>query len=80
MTWYARSWQLMHQVHQQALADGLDAQAIAKAIDDSYPWSKRSGWPYKGWLAARHSFFPTHDLPLRRAKRPGPDLFTEPTE
>lgn len=80
MSWYDRAWQHMHQVHQQAMADGLDAQAIAKAIDDSYPWVKRSGWPYKGWLAARHSFFPTHDLPLRRAKRPGPDLFTEPTQ
>lgn len=77
MTWYTRSWQHMHQVHQQALADGLDAQAIAKAIDDSYPWRERSGWAYKAWRDARRNFFPTHDLPLRRAKRPGPDLFTE---
>lgn len=67
----------MHEVHQQALADGLDAQAIAKAIDDSYPWQKRSGFPYKGWLRARREFFPRHQLPTPRAKRPGPDLFSE---
>ncbi|MBO2926691.1 hypothetical protein [Metapseudomonas otitidis] len=77
MSWHDRAWHHMHQVHQQALADGLDAQAIAKAIDDSYPWLKRSGWPYKAWLRARHEYFPRHQLPMPRAKRPGLDLFSE---
>lgn len=67
----------MHQVHQQALADGLDAMARARAIDDSYPWVKRSGWPYKAWLRARRDFFPRHQLPMPRAKRPVADLFSE---
>lgn len=67
----------MHQVHQQALADRLDAQDIAKAIDDSYPWQKRSGWPYKAWLSARRAYFPHHQLPTPRATRPGADLFSE---
>lgn len=65
----------MHQVHQQALADGLEAMARAKAIDDSYPWQKRSGWPYKSWLRARRDFFPRHQLPMPRAKHPEAGLF-----
>ncbi|MCP1617000.1 hypothetical protein FBY21_1598 [Pseudomonas sp. SLBN-26] len=77
MSWYERAWQHMHQVHQQALAEGLDAIARARAIDDSYPWQKRSGWPYKAWLRARRDFFPRHQLPTPRATRPGPDLFSE---
>jgi len=77
VSWYDRAWQHIHQVHQQALADELDAQAIAKAIDDSYPWVKRSGWPYKAWLRARRAYFPRHQLPTPRARRPGADLFSE---
>ncbi len=67
----------MHQVHQQALAEGKGAADIAKAIDDSYPYhSKRSGWAYKAWLAARRDFFSTHQLPLRRTRQPAGDLFS----
>ncbi|WP_312903578.1 hypothetical protein [Stutzerimonas nitrititolerans] len=77
MTWYARSWQHMQQVHQQAQADGKFAHAIATAIDESYPFSERSGWAYKAWLDARREFFRKHDLPLRRARKPGADLLTE---
>mgnify|MGYP007113983420 CR=1 FL=1 len=66
----------MHQVRQQALAEGKGAADIAKAIDDSYPYhSKRSGWVYKAWLAARRDFFSKHQLPLRRARQQSGDLF-----
>lgn len=77
MTWYARSWQHMTEVHQQAEAEGMFAHGIAKAIDDSYPFSERSGWAYKAWLDARREYFRKHDLPLPRAKTPGPDLLME---
>ena len=77
MTWYASSWQHMQQVHQQAQANGKDAGCIAKAIDDGYPFSQRSGWAYKAWLEARRDFFRQHNLPLRRAKKPGPDLLSQ---
>jgi hypothetical protein len=67
----------MHQVHQQALAEGKGAADIAKAIDDSYPYhSKRSGWAYKAWLAARRDFFRIHQLPLRHARQPAGDLLS----
>lgn len=77
MSWYARSWQHMHQMHQQALAESKFAHGIAKAIDDSYPFSERSGWAYKAWLDARRDFFRQHNLPLRRARKPGADLLSE---
>lgn len=77
MSWYANSWQHMLAQHQQATAVGGDPAAIAKAIDDSYPYSQRSGWAYKAWLEARRDFFRQHNLPLRRAKKPGPDLLSQ---
>lgn len=77
MSWYARSWQHMHQVHEKMISAGEAEQGIARAIDESYPYSERSGWAYKAWLAARRDFFSKHDLPLRRARKPGQDLFTE---
>ena len=81
MTWYARSWEHMERERQQAASQGLDALSIAKAIDDSYPYhSKRSGWAYKAWLAARRDFFSKHQLPLRRARKPAPDLFSAAQE
>lgn len=77
MTWYARCWQHMQQVHQQAKADGKDAARTARAIDESYPYSERSGWAYKAWLDARRDFFRQNNLPLRRARKPGADLLME---
>lgn len=74
MSWYASSWQHMLAVRIEAEAAGKDAAATAKAIDDSYPYSKRSGWAYKAWLDARRDFFRQYNLPLRRAKKPAPDL------
>lgn len=74
MSWYATSWKHMHGQHQQAKEAGSEPEAIAKAIDDSYPFHSRSGWAYKAWLDARRDFFRQHNLPLRRAKKPGPDL------
>lgn len=74
MSWYANSWQHMLAVRNEAAAAGKDAAATAKAIDDSYPYSERSGWAYKAWLDARRDFFRQHNLPLRRAKKPAPDL------
>lgn len=74
MSWYATSWQHMHAVRTKATADGKDAAGIAKAIDDNYPYSQRSGWAYKAWLEARRDFFRQYNLPLRRAKKPAPDL------
>lgn len=76
MTWYTESWQQMESVYSRCKSEGMDALSISKAIDESYPYSSRSGWAYKAWLAARHNFFPKHNIPLRRAKRPPPDLFT----
>lgn len=76
MSWYSSSWQHMANVHQQAQVDGVDAAGIAKAIDDSYPYSDRSGWAYKAWLDARRDFFRKHCLPLRRAKKPESDLLS----
>ncbi|UCP00052.1 hypothetical protein LF844_09645 [Metapseudomonas lalkuanensis] len=80
MSWYATSWQHMHAQHQQALAGGSNPDEIAKAIDDSYPFSQRSGWAYKAWLDARRDFFRQHNLPLRRAKKPAPDLLCKDGE
>jgi hypothetical protein len=51
--------------------------AMAKAIDNSYPWCERRGWAYKAWLAARRDFFRKHSLPLRHARKPAPDLLSE---
>ena len=78
MSWYATSWQHMQAQYQQATVASLDHAAIAKVIDDSYPFSQRSGWAYKAWLEARRDFFRQHNLPLRRAKKPGPDLLSQP--
>ncbi|WP_057380210.1 hypothetical protein [Pseudomonas aeruginosa] len=74
MSWYANSWQHMLAVRAEAAASGKDSAATAKAIDDSYPYSKRSGWAYKAWLDARRAFFRQYNLPLRRAKKPAADL------
>jgi len=76
MSWYTTSWQHMHQVREQAIAEGKFAHGIAKAIDQSYPFSERSGWAYKAWLDARREFFRLHNLPLPRAK-PESDLMME---
>ena len=72
MTWYAAAWR-----HMEAIRTGRadsEPAAIAKAIDDSYPYSQRSGWAYKAWLHARRDFFRKYNLPLRRARKPAPDL------
>lgn len=74
MSWYASSWQHMLSVRNEAATAGKDAAATAKAIDDSYPYSERSGWAYKAWLEARRDFFRKNNLPLRRAKKPAADL------
>lgn len=76
MTWYTECWQRMESMYSRCKAEGLDALATSKVIDESYPYGSRSGWGYKAWLAARRNFFPKHNLPLRRAKRPKPDLFS----
>lgn len=73
MTWYATSWEHMETVRKKH-ADSSGLAAIAKAIDDSYPYSQRSGWAYKAWLEARRNFFRKYNLPLRRARKPAPDL------
>ncbi len=67
----------MQQVHQQAATEGRDAAGIARTIDESYPYSERSGWAYKAWLDARRDFFRQHNLPLRRAKKPKGGLFED---
>lgn len=74
MSWYASSWQHMLAVRAEAVAAGKDAAETARAIDDSYPYSERSGWAYKAWLEARRAFFRQYNLPLRRAKKPAADL------
>ncbi|EMB5660461.1 hypothetical protein [Pseudomonas aeruginosa] len=73
MNWYTAHWQHMAKVRAQAIAEGLDATGIAKAIDQSIPCG-RSGWAYKAWLSARRDFCRQHGLPLPRARQPGPDL------
>lgn len=78
MSWYTSSWQHMHRVLQQALGAGHTGAELTKAIDGSYPYGQRSGWPYKAWLSARKDFCRLHSLPLRRAPKPGADdLFQE---
>ena len=77
MSWYATSWQHMLAQHKLAAASGADQAAIAKVIDNSYPFSQRSGWAYKAWLDARRDFFRQHNLPLRGAKKPAADLFSQ---
>ena len=67
----------MQDQYKQTTAAGSDPAAIAKAIDDSYPYSQRTGWAYKAWLEARRDFFRQHNLPLRRAKKPAPDLLSQ---
>lgn len=74
MSWYATCWRHMLDQHQQAKEAGGEPEMIAKAIDDSYPFSQRSGWAYKAWLDARRDFFRQHNLPLRRTRKPKPDL------
>lgn len=66
----------MRKMHQQATAEGKSAADMARAIDDSYPYSERSGWAYKAWLDARRDFFRKYQLPLRRARQPKTDLFS----
>lgn len=72
MSWYARSWQHMAAVLEESQAAGV--ADVGRAIDDSYPYSSRSGFAYKAWLEARRDFFRKHNIPLRRAKKPAPDL------
>lgn len=74
MSWYTECWQRMHVTYLRCKAEEMDDASISKAVDESYPFSSRSGHPYKAWLDARRNFFPKHNLPLRRAKRPPPDL------
>jgi len=76
VSWYQRSWQAMNDLRNKAIEDGKSGVDIARAVDAGYPWSERSGWAYKAWLDARRDFFRQHDLPLRRARKPGPDLLT----
>lgn len=80
MTWYADAWSFMAKTHTAASTEGKDGMAIAKAIDDGYPYGERSGWPYKAWRAARRDFFRKHNLPLRRARQPGADLLARNLE
>ena len=61
-------------VRAEAVAVGKDAAETAKAIDDSYPYSERSGWAYKVWLDAHRDIFRQHNLQFRRAKKPPADL------
>lgn len=42
MSWYARSWQHMAAVLEESQAAGV--ADVGKAIDDSYPYSSRSGF------------------------------------
>jgi hypothetical protein len=70
-TWYEAAWK--HMTH--ILAEEYTDLDIGKTIDDNYPFGKRCGWPYKAWLNARRDFFRKHNIQLRRAKKPGPDLF-----
>lgn len=79
MSWFGSSWEHMAEVYARENAQGRLPCEIAKAIDTSYPYSERSGWAYKAWLAARRDFFRKHSLPLRRARQPGPDLLSEVT-
>lgn len=75
MSWYATSWQ-----HMEAVRAGnpeMGAAVLAKLIDTSYPFSQRSGWAYKAWLDARRDFFRKHNLPLRGARKPPPDLLEQ---
>jgi len=72
MTWYATAWGHMETVRMRRSDE--EPAAIAKTIDDSYPYSQRSGWAYKAWLDARRDFFRKYNLPLRRARKPAPDL------
>ena len=44
---------------------GLDREAIAKAIDDAYPFADRSNSPYRAWLKVRREFFAHHGLPRK---------------
>ncbi len=76
MSWYGSSWAHMAEVYASESAQGRLPLEIAKAIDTSYPYSERSGWAYKAWLDARRDFFRKHNLPLRRARQPGPDLLS----
>lgn len=48
MSWYARSWQHMAAVLEESQAAGV--ADVGRAIDDSYPYSSRSGFAYKAWL------------------------------
>lgn len=77
MTWYARSWMHIESVRQAKQAEGADAAQVTKAIDKSYPYYGRSGWAYKAWLEARRDFFRKHQLPLQKARKPGPGLLIQ---
>ena len=75
MSWYASSWQHMAAVLEESQAAGV--VDVGRAIDDSYPYSSRSGFAYKAWLEARRDFFRKHNIPLRRANKPAPGLLQE---
>lgn len=72
MSWYARSWHHMAAVMEESQAAGV--ADIGRAIDDIYPYSSRPGFVYNAWLEARRDFFRKHSIPMRRAKKPAPDL------
>lgn len=76
MSWYSESWQRLYSMHSRAKRDGYGPLEMAKFLDECYPWRSRSGHAYKAWLSARKDFFRKHNLPLRRAKPPAPDLFS----
>lgn len=68
--WYANSWRCMEYVRKTAINDGLTGLDVSRAIDNSYPFYQRSGWPYKAWLRARRDFLQLHQLPRRNDREP----------
>ena len=53
--WKNRARETIMAVMRQALADGLDRQAMIRRIDAAYPFGARKNYPYQAWLETKRS-------------------------
>lgn len=51
--WRLHARQVIHQAIQDAMQQGLDADATLKLIDSRYPFGARQMHPYQMWLIER---------------------------
>ena len=67
MTWKDRAQDTINRVH-HGLPAGVTLAERMAAVDAAYPFSERSNFPYKAWLAARRSYLARHGYRGRGAQ------------